>query len=249
MKKQKFLIYPLLIMGMFLVFASSCEKDDDDNNNSNNNTTNTFTDSRDGNVYQTVTIGDQVWMAENLKYLPSVVGQVAGSETNPYYYVYGFDGTDVNDAKATSYYTAYGVLYNWPAAMAGFASSTANPSGVQGVCPNGWHLPSEAEWTELTDYLGGDSVAAGKMKEAGTSHWNSPNTGADNSSGFTALPDGYRGYNGGWNGMGRYAGFWSATNATGSNAWYRRLDYNDASMHWNDRGKSSAVSVRCVKDN
>ena len=127
-------------------------------------TSGTFIDSRDGNEYNWVQIGDQIWMAENLKYLPSVVGSGTGSETTPYYYVYGYNGTNVADAKATDNYATYGVLYNWTAAMDGEASSTTNPSGIQGVCPAGWHLPSDAEWTELTDYLGGTSVAGGKLK-------------------------------------------------------------------------------------
>ncbi len=126
---------------------------------------NGFTDSRDGTHYNAVKIGNQVWMAENLKYLPSVVGPGTGSQTTPYYYVYGYDSTVVADAKATSNYTTYGVLYNWPAAMNEATSSSSNPSGVQGACPTGWHLPSDAEWTELTDYLGGTSVAGGKLKE------------------------------------------------------------------------------------
>ncbi len=147
-KTLSFLIYPFLIMGVLLVFATSCKKDDKDdpgNKDNPNNPKNTFTDSRDGNVYKFVKIGTQTWMAENLAYLPSVVGSATGSETTPYYYVYGYDGTSVTAAKATSNYTTYGVLYNWPAAMGGFSSSSSNPSGVQGVCPAGWHLPSEAE--------------------------------------------------------------------------------------------------------
>ena len=94
-----------------------------------------FIDSRDSNIYPTVQIGTQCWMAKNLAYLPSVVGPLTGSETTPYYYVYGYDGTDVSAAKATSNYTTYGVLYNWPAA------STA--------CPIGWHLPTDAEYREI----------------------------------------------------------------------------------------------------
>jgi uncharacterized protein (TIGR02145 family) len=138
----------------------------------------TIKDARDNQTYRIVTIGSQTWMAENLKYLPSVVRPRTGSKTTPHYYVYGYDGTNVTDAKATANYNTYGVLYNWPAAMNGTASSTTNPSGVQGVCPDGWHLPSDAEWTELTDYLGGAIDAGGKLKETGTTHWNSPNTSA-----------------------------------------------------------------------
>src|SRR5574344_844768 len=157
-------------------------------------TSGTFTDDRDNKVYKWVKIGDQVWMAENLAYLPSVNMVADGSEdaAGSYYYVYGYDGTNVAEAKATDNYATYGVLYNWTAAMNGEASSTTNPSGIQGVCPAGWHLPSDAEWTELTDYLGGASVAGGKLKETGTTHWNSPNTGATNETGFTALPGCYR---------------------------------------------------------
>ena len=105
----------------------------------------TIKDARDNQTYRIVTIGSQTWMAENLKYLPSVVGPGPGSKKTPHYYVYGYNGTNVTDAKATANYNTYGVLYNWPAAMNGAASSTTNPSGVQGVCPDGWHLPSDAE--------------------------------------------------------------------------------------------------------
>jgi uncharacterized protein (TIGR02145 family) len=209
---------------------------------------NGFTDTRDGNHYNAVKIGNQIWMAENLKYLPSVVGPGTGSQSTPYYYVYGYDGTNVTDAKATSNYNTYGVLYNRPAAMAGSASSTANPSGVQGVCPTGWHLPSDAEWTELTDYLGGTSIAGGKLKETGTTHWNSPNTGATNETGFTALPGGYRYVDGSFKFIGGY-GFWSS--ATEQNATYaldRKVGYGDSSV---DRGlgtKEVGFSVRCLRD-
>jgi uncharacterized protein (TIGR02145 family) len=177
---------------------------------------NSFMDNRDGNIYKFVTIGTQTWMAENLKYLPSVVPPGTGSRTFPYYYVHGYYGTNVTDAKATSNYTTYGVLYNWPAAMAGSATSNINPSGVKGVCPTGWHLPSDAEWTELTDYLGGEWVAGGKLKatgtfEAGTGLWYDPNTGATNETGFTALPGGFRNFDGAFVFIGNYGHWWSAT--------------------------------------
>ena len=208
----------------------------------------TFTDTRDGKVYQTVVIGTQEWMAENLAYLPSVVGPGTESESTPYYYVYGYDGTNVTDAKATSNYTTYGVLYNWPAAMAGSASSNANPSGVQGVCPAGWHLPSDAEWTELTDYLGGESGAGGKLKETGTTHWASPNTGATNETGFTALPGGARNDGGTFDYIGDGGYWWSATEDNATNAWYRYVNYNDSGVYRFNYNKEVGFSVRCLRD-
>ena len=206
----------------------------------------TFTDPRDGKVYQTVVIGNQVWMAENLAYLPSVNMVADGSEdaAGSYYYVYGYDGTNVADAKATDNYATYGVLYNWTAAMDGEASSTTNPSGIQGVCPAGWHLPSDAEWTELTDYLGGTG-AGGKLKETGTTHWNSPNTGATNETGFTALPGGYRGDNGAFYNVGNYGEWWSATEGNAASAWNRRM-YSDVGRYRSN--KELGFSVRCVRD-
>jgi uncharacterized protein (TIGR02145 family) len=208
----------------------------------------TFTDPRDGKVYQTVVIGNQEWMAENLAYLPSVVGPGTGSNTTSYYYVYGYDGTNVTDAKATSNYTTYGVLYNWPAAMAGSASSNANPSGVQGVCPAGWHLPSGAEWKELTDYLGGKSVAGGKLKETGTTHWQSPNRGATNETGFTALPGGSRNNNGTFDYIGYNGIWWSATEYDTDYAWYRYMYYNYSDVDRDYNNKEVGFSVRCVRD-
>jgi uncharacterized protein (TIGR02145 family) len=195
-----------------------------------------FTDSRDGIVYKTVTIGEQVWMAENLAYLPSVVGPATESYTDPYYYVYGYDGTSVATAKATTNYQTYGVLYNWPAALE--------------ACPDGWHLPSDGEWTTLTDYLGGISVAADKLKEAGTTHWPSPND-ATNESGFTALPGGYRfDYDSGANfeGIGYHCDWWSSTEHNAIDAWYRGLGFNASYVGRYDNNEAFGFSVRCVRD-
>jgi len=210
---------------------------------------NGFTDIRDGNHYDVVTIGDQVWMAENLKYLPRVVGPGTGSQTTPYYYVYGYNGTDVNEAKATGNYTTYGVLYNWPAAMNSSASSSSNPSGVQGVCPAGWHMPSDAEWTELTDYLGGTTIAAGKLKETGTSHWIGPQADvANNETGFSALPGGHRNPNGGFYIMGTRGYWWSATESSATNAWHRNMYFSYSSVYKSSEFKEVGFSVRCVRD-
>ena len=207
-----------------------------------------ITDIRDGNSYQTVLIGEQCWMAENLKYLPSVVDAGIGSNTTPYYYVYGYDGASVSAAKSTANYTTYGVLYNWPAAMNSSASSSANPSGVQGVCPTGWHLPSDAEWTELTDYLGGESVAGGKLKETGTTHWTSPNTGATNETGFTALPGGFRDLNGYFYIIGHFGYWWSATESDATSAWGRTMGGNYGTVFRDGNDKEVGFSVRCLRD-
>src|SRR5690554_844499 len=201
-------------------------------------TSGTFIDSRDGNEYNWVQIGDQVWMAENLAYLPSVNMVADGSEdaAGSYYYVYGYDGTNVAEAKATDNYATYGVLYNWTAAM--------------NACPDGWHLPSDAEWTELTDYLGGWSVAGGKLKETGTTHWASPNTGATNETGFTALPGGNRYSNGIFNIIGsiRDGNWWSATESDAASVWNRHMQYDSSFVYRGYSFKEVGFSVRCLRD-
>lgn len=134
-----------------------------------------FTDSRDGTVYQTVKIGNQTWMAENLKYLTNITSSNVSLDNASCAYVYGYNGVNVEDAKATSNYQTYGVLYNWLSA--------------KDACPEGWYLPSKSDFETLVSYLGGENIAGGKLKETGTTHWNSPNN-ATNSSEFTALGGG-----------------------------------------------------------
>jgi uncharacterized protein (TIGR02145 family) len=128
----------------------------------------------------------------------------------------------------------YGRLYDWQTAL--------------GACPSGWHLPSDAELTVLTDFLGGESIAGGKMKEAGTAHWLSPNTGATNSSGFTALPGGYRFSNGNFYDLTHNVDFWSSTEGSSPRAWYRDLTYNVESVYRSTDPKELGFSVRCVHD-
>ena len=210
-------------------------------------TTPGLTDPRDGNTYRIVKIGEQVWMAENLRFLPGVAGPGTGSKTTPYFYVYGYDGINVDDAKATAKYNIYGVLYNWPAAMNEATSSDANPSGVQGVCPSGWHLPSDAEWTQLTDYLG-TRVAGGKLKASGTTLWDPPNSGANNETGFSAFPGGYRNADGTFVSMGEDADFWSASEYNSSHAWFRNIHFNDNDVGRNKYPRQTGFAVRCVKD-
>ncbi len=208
--------------------------------------TNSFTDSRDGNTYKTVKIGNQTWMAENLRYLPKVDGPDTGSATNKYYYVYDYNGTSVRAAKATINYNTYGVLYNWNAAMDSAASSSSNPSRVKGVCPSGWHMPSEAEWAQLTGYLG--SEAGGKLKETGTTHWSSPNAGANNSSDFAALPGGYRSVNVDFSSIGDNGYWWSASERGTKHSWGWLMNCSNSRVYRYDYSKELGFSVRCVKD-
>lgn len=195
-----------------------------------------FIDIRDNNEYKWVKLGEQVWMAENLAYLPSVSRSSEGTITEPYYYVYGYQGSNVSEAKATENYSIYGVLYNWQAAM--------------NACPVGWHLPTDLEWSQLIDYLGGSENAGGKLKEIGTNHWNSPNTGATNESGFTALPGGCRHDFGNFINMAAGGYWWSETEANATNAWIRNLTYifSDVLRGNSNNNKQLGFSVRCIKD-
>ena len=206
------------------------------------NNESSFTDPRDGNIYQVITIGNQVWMSENLIYLPSVAGPASGSLTTPYYYVYGYSGTDVSEAKATAEYSIYGVLYNWSAA--------------ENACPTGWHLPSDAEWSELTYYLGGEWIAGGKLKENGTSHWAYPNAGSTNETGFTALPGGNRYSNGTFGSIGNFGDWFSVIENYDPIAMEnvlvplsRGISYNSSSVDINHNYmKDSGLSIRCIRD-
>jgi uncharacterized protein (TIGR02145 family) len=195
---------------------------------------NKLVDTRDGNEYETVQIGNQCWMKENLKWLPNVSPSNNGSNTSAHYYVYGYQGSSVSAAKATANYQTYGVLYNWPAALK--------------ACPQGWHLPSDSEWTVLYDHLGGGSVAGGKMKTTGTTHWRSPNTGATNSSGFSGLPGGSRSSDGSFGSLGYYGYWWSSTEYSSTSAWSRYLYYYPANAYRYYYYKELGFSVRCVRD-
>jgi uncharacterized protein (TIGR02145 family) len=193
----------------------------------------------DGYDYSTVQIGEQCWFSENCRYLPEVSPSSEGSETAPYFYVYGYQGSDVAAAQATSNYETYGVLYNWTSVM------------TDGICPSGWHIPSDEEFTELTDFLGGESVAGGKMKEAGYDHWNSPNEGATNSSGWTGLPGGgfYSGgfYSGGF-GFNGPNGYWWSASESGSSSLLRTLHTHYENVNRNNASRDLGFSARCVRN-
>jgi uncharacterized protein (TIGR02145 family) len=195
----------------------------------------TVTDA-DGNVYHTVTIGTQVWMVENLKTtkyndgtpIPLAPGSAAWEFiwTGAYCW-YNNDITNKNP---------YGAIYNY------FAISTNK------LAPTGWHVPTDAEWSTLTTYLGGESVAGGKLKEAGTTHWASPNKGATNETGFSALPGGYLTDTGVFTSMGKYGDWLSATKSDNNNAVIRMLLFDAEMVITYPNATVYGFSVRCVKD-
>jgi uncharacterized protein (TIGR02145 family)/uncharacterized repeat protein (TIGR02543 family) len=190
----------------------------------------TFTDSRDGKTYKKIAIGTQVWMAQNLNYdVPNVT-------------------TDVCYENSVDSCAKYGRLYNWYTAMNGASGSSAIPSGIQGVCPVNWHLPSDAEWTTLTDYTGGLSTAGRKLKS--TSGWYNNGNGTDDY-GFSALPSGI-GYSlGNFDNVGNWADWWSATDYGALDAlyaWSRHMSYSSGNVNRFDDGKTVKFSVRCVAD-
>jgi uncharacterized protein (TIGR02145 family) len=204
------------------------------------NPTGTFTDSRDGKTYNWVKIGDQTWMSENLAYLPSVSPSSQDSYTAQHYYVYDYHGTDVAAAKQHANYKTYGALYNWPAALT--------------ACPQGWHLPSDQEWKQLEGYLGLPIDELDNMGFRGSeqgSQLKSPTGWTDdlsgsNSSGFTAIPAGYRFTDFEW--MGAGLAWWSSTPASEENAIDRGLSNQTNKIDRYAYGKNSGFSVRCVRN-
>jgi uncharacterized protein (TIGR02145 family) len=191
----------------------------------------------DGNTYKTVEIGTQTWMAENLKtsrfnngtYIPLISDDGAwASLTTPGFCWYNNDSVSFKDT--------YGALYN------GYTINTWN------ICPAGWHVPEKQELLTLRDFLGDSVIVGGKLKETGTSHWLSPNTGANNSSGFTALGSGIRYFEGTYASVLSFTSFWSASGLSNDDTWYIGLYFNNSAFITNHISKKQGFSVRCLKD-
>lgn len=205
-----------------------------------------LTDSRDGNVYKYVRIGNQVWMSENLAYLPSVNPSTVQSEYDPTYYVYAYEGSDVAEAKATSNYTTYGVLYNWPAAKT--------------VCPTGWHLPSFEEWNALAQYISDDNggydmtgSAEDDWQNVGahlkaTTGWFDNGSGSDDY-GFSALPSGFRYAYNDYRSITEGAYWWSTEEQTEIRGYMWGTHYSNNVFARTPFAAYCGFSVRCVKDN
>lgn len=192
----------------------------------------------EGNNYQTVIIGKQEWMATNLKTtkfndgetIPNVTSDSVWSNlSTPAYAWYENDISNKNN---------YGALYNW------YSVNTGK------LCPNGWHVPSDAEWEILVNYLGGNNVAGGKLKETGTQFWLSPNEKASNESGFSGLASGNRtGFKiSPFHQIGYYGDWWSSSQYLAGTAWSRRLHFNTTTVSRNTGDLKTGYSVRCLKD-
>jgi uncharacterized protein (TIGR02145 family) len=189
-------------------------------------------------VYGYVTIGNQTWMSENLAYLPEVSPLADESSLDPMYYVYDYDGNQVSEAQNTLNYMTYGVLYNRIAVMNGAPHSEKVPSGVRGICPEGWHFPSQGEYEILISYVG-DEAAALKSRY-GWKEWGN----GDNSSGFNALPGGYRHY-WGFSFLNSTASFWTSSN--NKNNAPLTLQIFSYTSFWEDE-VPAGISVRCIKN-
>jgi uncharacterized protein (TIGR02145 family) len=221
----------------------------------------------DGNAYATVLIGTQCWTVTNLKVTKyddgtAIPDQTSISPSSNWGTLQTGARTDYTGAtgipSGQTYVSTYGYLYNWYA-VKGIA--TAGSTTYKNICPTGWHVPTDGEWTSLIQFTVPtetvsatptgiqSSNAGGKLKSQGTAYWNSPNTGATNESGFSALPGGYRDNVGSFNFIRINAVFWSATE-TGSisNAWFRDLGSINSNVIRFNNAKSVGASVRCLRD-
>ena len=227
MRNRKSFICMVLSITLLALLNSGCKKDEDNNKVSD----------IDGNVYNTVSVGARVWLVESLKTtkftdgtsIPVVTDNASWANLST------AATSDYNNTATNS--AVYGKLYNWYAV-----------AGSKKICPTGWHVPSDADWNDQMTALGGTSAAAGKMMEAGTLHWLSPNTSSTNSSGFTALGTGYRNYLGEFKDLKYFGGFWSSTSIDATFASYKGMYSGEASMDNHEVNKKTGLSVRCVKD-
>lgn len=191
----------------------------------------------DGNTYSVVEIGYQCWMGENLRTahyrdgseIPMVTDSLAWVNLTTDAYCF-YDNDNSHDAT-------FGKLYNWFVV-----------EDVRGLCPLGWHIPTDQDWFQLSFFLGGSDIAGGLLKESGTTNWVAPNTGATNSTGFTGRPGGYRHNDGSFYFMGENGLYWSSRSESLSLAWFRNLTTASEELHRTNLYKKDAFSCRCVKD-
>jgi uncharacterized protein (TIGR02145 family) len=202
----------------------------------------TFADPRDGHIYNWIKIGNQIWMVENLAFLPAVSPSREGSQSKPFYYVSGYNGVNLDEAKATGNYKTYGALYNWSAAVK--------------ACPAGWHLPTDEEWKQLEVALGmsqkkanttGTRGAEFGAKMKSSDGWYKLGNGT-NESRFSALPGGGRYDDGSFGNAGSNGYWWSASEFDRNFAWGRGLGFESSEIYKGVNYKEGGFSIRCIKD-
>jgi uncharacterized protein (TIGR02145 family) len=191
----------------------------------------------DGNIYNSITIGTQVWMRENLKVTHYMNGEEIPRVTDATEWSKLTTGAYCNLNNEDLKVTTYGRLYNFYAVL-----------DSNNLCPADWHVPTNNEWMILIGFLGGTDVAGGKMKETGTEHWSSPNTGASNSSGFTAVSAGSRNSKGGFEYFGSYGDWWTSTESDTSNGSHWGISNSSSNIYNVSFNKKYGFSVRCIRD-
>jgi len=201
----------------------------------------------------TVVIGTQQWMEKNLDVMTYRDGTVIPEVTGVAAWAALTTGAWCWYSNSAANGAIYGKLYNWYAVMGITTAESATPTSSEiaarkKLAPQGWHIPTDAEWTTLSTLLGGETVAGGKMKTTGTTIWTSPNTSATNESGFAGLPGGYRYANGTFLNVGDYGYWWSATQDNSTGAWIRGLYSNNFNLGRGSASKSYGFSIRCLRD-
>jgi uncharacterized protein (TIGR02145 family) len=238
---------PVILSGACLLLFTACEKDGKDKDEENNSgivfnpdkTYGSVTDV-DGNIYKTITIGTQTWMAENLKTEHYANGDVISHYTDDEPWLEATDGAWTYYNNNSEMNAHYGKLYNWLAV-----------EDPRNICPAGWHVPDDPEWETLLEYLGGYLVAGAKLKETGLNHFSYSNTGSTNESGFTGLPGGMREYDSYTHDLGSSGFWWSSTNANDYydlDAYYYFLSKDEDAMLDGTGDKNNGASCRCVKN-
>jgi uncharacterized protein (TIGR02145 family) len=234
-KLLNFWIVPIIMIGLLMILQIGCKKSSSSSNNNQPGNAGPDVTDIDGNVYHSVVIGTQTWMATNLKVTKYRNGTAIPNVSDSAQWVALTTGAYCAYNNDPAMANTYGLLYNWYAAG----------DSVNILAPQGWHVPTNAEWTTLTTYLG--TSAGGKLKETGITHWNTPNSGATNATNFTALPGADRSYTGVFHNMGIY-GFWWTSSYSGSDGIDRIMTNASANVFSINYPMNIAFSVRCVKD-
>jgi uncharacterized protein (TIGR02145 family) len=240
-KENKFFTWATILFVIMLFLFNNCKKKEESEPIIESSVTD-----NEGNIYKAVTIGSQIWMAENLKVTKYQNGDEIGT-TNPYrlnietenspkYQWVNIDGAHPDEKINVA---TYGRLYTW-----------AVVKDSRKICPIGWYIPTYSDWIQLCDYVGGEDIAGGILKEAGYIHWNSPNTGATNKYGFSALGSGLRTVEGGTGNLLLMGAWWSDTEyeLNSTRAWSVVITDNLKSFSISPVNKNNGFSVRCIKD-